>query len=219
MPSYADAKVTIEKLKALGFRGGIITPHLYHGVFENEAPNLRVCFGDFTSRLQEDEVEFTLYLAGEYFADEYFLKLIEDGDLLHIELGGERLVLLEFSYLQETPFASACLAALVAHGYRPVIAHVERYRFVAHTPEPWLEIFGRYGGILQGDIGSLAGQHGEGVKRFARWLLDRNHVSIWGTDVHNPGQIERHIVPGLSQLNEAGRLNGMLNPMLVGIDT
>jgi hypothetical protein len=57
------------------------------------------------------------------------------------------------------------------------------------------------------------------VKRFAKWLLDRNHITIWGTDVHNPGQIERHIVPGLVQLNGAVRLNGTMNPMLVGIET
>jgi tyrosine-protein phosphatase YwqE len=218
MASFADAKVTIEKLKDLGFSGAVITPHVYRGVFDNEAAKLRTAFEAFTTALQGDGVEFLLYLAGEYFANEYFLQLIEQGDLLDIEISGERLVLLEFSYLQETPFASASLAALVAHGFRPVVAHVERYRFVAHSPEPWLDLFARYGAILQGDIGSLAGQHGEDVRRFARWLLERKHVSIWGTDVHNPGQIERHILPGLIQLDAAGRLNGALNPTLVGIE-
>ncbi len=72
-----------------------------------------------------------------------------------------------------------------------MIAHVDRYRFVARAPEPRLEIFARCGGILQGDIRSIPGQHGEGVKRFAHWLLDRKQVPIWGTDHHNPGQIER----------------------------
>jgi protein-tyrosine phosphatase len=216
--SYAEARAAIEQLKALGFSGAVLTPHLYHGVFDNRAADLRAAFAALLTALKADDVVFALYLAGEYFADEHFLKLIEQGDLLHLPLGGERLVLLEFPYLQETPYASACLAALVAQRYRPVIAHVERYRFAARTPEAWLELFARYGGILQGDIGSLAGQHGEGVKRFAKWLLERNHVTIWGTDVHNPGQIERHIVPGLLQINGAGRLNGILNPMLMGIE-
>jgi tyrosine-protein phosphatase YwqE len=218
MASYADALLTIEKLQALGFSGAVLTPHLYSGVFDNQADGLRASFSALQTALKNDGIAFPLYLGGEYFADEHFLNLIEQGDLLHLRIGGERLVLMEFSYLQETPYASACMAALVAHGYRPVIAHVERYRFVGRTPEPWLELFARYGGILQGDIGSLAGQHGEGVKRFAKWLLERNHVTIWGTDVHNPGQIERHIVPGLLQINGAGRLNGILNPMLVGIE-
>jgi protein-tyrosine phosphatase len=217
MASYADAKRTIEKLKTLGFAGAVLTPHLYRGVFDNAASNLRASFDAFAAALRNEKIEFPLYLAGEYFADAHFLKLIEHGDLLYTALGGERLVLLEFSYLQETPYAIASLAALVASGYRPVIAHVERYRFVAQRPEPWLELFARYGAILQGDIGSLSGQHGEGIKRFTWWLLDRNYVAIWGTDVHNSGQIDRHIIPGLLQLNGAGRLNGGLNPMLMGI--
>jgi len=217
MENYADSKRAIAELKALGFTGAVITPHLYHGVFDNQAATLRIAFGEFSTALKDDGIEFPLHLAGEYFADDYFVKLIEQGDLLYTPIGSERWILLEFPYLQESPYATTCLAALVSHGYRPVIAHVERYRFVARAPEPWLEIFTRYGCILQGDIGSLAGQHGEGVKRFAHWLLDRKHVPIWGTDLHNPGQIERHIVPGLLQLNAAGRLNGALNQMLVGI--
>ncbi len=219
MASYEDAVEAIGKLKSLGFRGAVVTPHLYHGVFDNKAVDLRIAFGAFLSRLREDEIAFHLLLAGEYFADEHFLKLVEEGDLLHTPLNGERLVLLEFSYLQETPFASAALAALVAHRYRPVVAHVERYRFVAKTPEPWLEMFARHGAVLQADIGSLAGQHGEDVKKFAHWLLDRQQVRIWGTDIHNPRQIDRHIVPGLALLNHAGRLGGGASPMLMELTT
>jgi tyrosine-protein phosphatase YwqE len=215
--SYADAKLTIAKLEALGFTGAVLTPHIYHGVFDNQATELRSVYDNFLAALRKDGIEFSLHLAAEYFADEYFLKLIERGDVLATEVDGERLVLLEFSYLQESPFASAGLAALVAHGYRPVVAHVERYRFVAQAPEIWLGLFERHGAILQGDIGSLAGQHGEGVKKFAWWLLERDHVSIWGTDIHKPGQTERYIGPGLVQLAEAGRLTDPLNPVLGGL--
>ena len=214
MENYADAIRSIAGLKALGFTGAVITPHLYHGVFDNQAARLRVEFGEFSTALKNDDIEFPLYLAGEYFADEYFLELIEQGDLLYTKAGNERWVLLEFPYLQESPFATACLAALVSHGYRPIVAHVERYRFVSQSPDTWLEKFARYNSILQGDIGSLSGQHGESVKRFANWLLDRNYIAIWGTDIHKSVQLQRHIVPGLAQLGVAGRLNSTLNPML-----
>jgi protein-tyrosine phosphatase len=217
MESYEDAKLTIASLKTLGFAGAVITPHLYHGVFDNEAAALRICFDEFTTRLTQDGVEFPLYLAAEYFADGYFVGLIEQGDLLYTPVNNERWVLIEFPYLQESPFAITSMAALVSHGYRPIIAHVERYRFVAQNPQPWLEQFARYGGVLQGDIGSLAGQHGEGVKKFANWLLERNDILVWGTDIHKSRQITRHIIPGLAQLSTAGRLNNALNPMLTGL--
>ena len=217
MESYDDAILTIAGLKGLGFSGAVLTPHLYHGVFDNQAARLRIVFDEFSTALKKDGIDFPLFLAGEYFADEHFLKLIEQGDLLSTRVGNERWVLLEFPYLQESPFATACLAALVSGGYRPVIAHVERYRFAAQNPAGWLEQFARYNAVLQGDIGSLAGQHGEAVKRFAVWLLDRNHIEIWGTDVHKSRQLERHIVPGLAQLGTAGRTNDLLNPRLMEI--
>jgi protein-tyrosine phosphatase len=213
--SYEDAKLTITNLKALGFSGAVLTPHLYQGVFDNQAGLLRILFDEFVTALKNDGVEFLLYLAGEYFADQHFIKLIEQGDLLSTQVGNERWVLLEFPYLQESPYATSCLAALVSHGYKPVIAHVERYRFAAQNREGWLEQFARYGAVLQGDIGSLAGQHGEAVKRFAGWLLDRKYITIWGTDVHKSGQIMRHIVPGLAQLVTAGHANYTLNPTLL----
>ncbi len=219
MDSFADSKRSIAGLKSLGFTGAVITPHLYRGVFDNQAAQLRVAFDEFLAALRNDGIEFPLFLAGEYFADDHFLKLIEQGDLLFTPVADERWVLLEFPYLQESPFATACLAALVNRGYRPIIAHVERYRFVARAPEVWLEQFERYGAVLQGDIGSLAGQHGEDVKRFAVSLLDKNKIAIWGTDIHKSKQIERHIVPGLAQLGAAGRLSSILNPMLTGISS
>ncbi len=214
MTTYAQAKEAITSLKNLGFCGAVITPHIYEGVFDNDATNLRASFETLVAGLHNDGVEFPLYLAAEYFADAHFLKLINRRDLLDIAIDGERWVLMEFSYVQETPFADACLSALVARGYRPVIAHVERYRFVANAPERWLKHFARYGAILQGDIGSLAGQHGVPVQSFAVWLLDKGHVPIWGTDIHNPGQIERHIMPGLKRLSATKRLNNILDPIL-----
>jgi tyrosine-protein phosphatase YwqE len=217
MESYEDAKRTIKGLQTLGFSGAVLTPHLYHGVFDNEAARLRSVFDAFSAALKNDGIDFALFLAGEYFADDFFLKLIDQGDLLFTPVDNARWVLLEFPYLQESPYTTACLAALVSHGYTPVIAHVERYRFAAQNPEGWLRLFARYGSVLQGDIGSLAGQHGEAVKRFASWLLDRNQIAIWGTDIHKSRQIERHIIPGLAQLASAGRTNDALNPMLNGI--
>lgn len=219
MQTLADSKRTIRDLKNLGFAGAVITPHLYKGVFDNVSSTLRASFASFVADLGNDIDDFALFLAGEYFADEHFIQLIEQEDILALPVADERLVLLEFPYLQETPFASVCISALVVRGYRPVIAHVERYRYVARDPETWLNLFERYGAILQGDIGSLAGQHGEDVRRFAGLLVDRNIVKLWGTDIHNPGQVGRYIVPGLAQLVSVNRLNDILDPLLEGAGT
>ncbi len=214
METLAAAKTSILALKAIGFSGAVITPHIYKGVFDNTPQSLREAFTNFTAELYRAELDFQLHLAGEYFADENFLKSIEQDDLLSLHIGGERYVMLEFPYSQETPFASVCLSALVNRGYRPVIAHIERYRFVAQAPEAWMQKFARSSAVLQGDIGSLAGQNGEDVRRFANWLAEHNHISIWGTDIHNAEQIPAYIIPGLARLRPTGHLNTILDPLM-----
>jgi tyrosine-protein phosphatase YwqE len=222
MPAYAEARAAIDGLMALGFGGAVLTPHIYRGVFDNESGTLRTAFAAFAAALAADGLDFKLFLAAEYFADENFLRLIEQDDILYVTVGNERWVMLEFPYLQETPFAGVCLSALAARGYRPVIAHVERYRFVAQATQEWLARFARAGAVLQGDIGSLVGQFGEEARRLSGWLVERDLISIWGTDLHRPAQLGRHIVPGLAKLAAAGRpakagvLNGMLAPLAEG---
>jgi len=203
--TYTQAKRAIAGLLALGFSGAVLTPHIYAGVFDNDCAGLCAHFNRFTAALAEDGIAFPLQLAAEYFSDDAFLRLIETDDILFVQVDAERWVLLEFPCLQESPLAGACMAALVAAGYRPVIAHVERYRFVAQAPDEWLERFSTAGAILQADIGALAGQQGGAVQSFARQLAELGKIDIWGTDLHDPGQIARHILPGLAWLDAIGR--------------
>ncbi len=210
--TYPQAKRAIAGLMALGFSGAVLTPHIYAGVFDNDRAGLRAYFNRFTAALAEDGVAFPLHLAAEYFSNEAFLRLIETDDILFVQVDGERWVLLEFPCLQEAPLAGACMAALVAAGYRPVIAHVERYRFVAQAPDEWLDRFAAAGAILQADIGALAGQQGEAVQSFARRLAEQGKIDIWGTDLHHPDQLEQHIQPGLARLDAIGGRAAALDP-------
>jgi protein-tyrosine phosphatase len=211
--TIADARLAINELKGAGFIGAVLTPHIYHGIFDNQAASLQDSFATFTAALRDAGELFQLFLAAEYFADEHFLDLIKRDELLWLKVADERWVLVEFSYFQETPYASICLSSLAARGYRPIIAHVERYRFVAQAPAEWLARFERLGAILQGDIGSLAGQHGDSVRQFAKWLLGRGLVPVWGTDLHKVQQMQNYIRPGLKALKSTERINKLLAPI------
>jgi tyrosine-protein phosphatase YwqE len=216
MESFEQSCDAIAQMKALGFAGAVTTPHIYHGVFENHATGLRAAFETLCAQLAAIGEVFPLHLAAEYFTDEHFLALIGRDDLLYLPVGDERWVLVEFPYAQESPYAAPCLAALVARGYRPVIAHIERYRFVAAATDAWLDRFAAMGCVLQGDIGSLVGQFGRSAQRLSEEFLERKLVSLWGTDLHKPGQIGRHIVPGLGRLAGIERLNAVIETALLG---
>ncbi len=43
-------------------------------------------------------------------------------------------------------------------------------------------------------------------------------VDLWGTDLHDPGQLERHILPGLARLDGIGRTAAALDASLAEAD-
>lgn len=209
----AEAIVAIRALKSAGFTGAVITPHIYRGIYDNNPLQLRAEFSYFVAELSANGINFPLMLAAEYFADEFFLERIKQDDILYLQVWNERWVLIEFPYYHEDQYGAICISALAARGYRPIIAHVERYRYVAKGRTVWLSRFARAGAILQADIGSLAGQHGEEARRFCRWLLAENFISLWGSDLHKAAQVERFIKPGLKQLSAGKQINKMLDKL------
>lgn len=216
MRSLAESREAIAGLHALGYRGSVVTPHIYAEAFDNTAEGLREAFESFQEAIDDD---YALRLAAEYHTTDVLFTLIEAGNLLHLPLGDERLVLTEFPFLMPAPRGIEALTALIQAGYRPVLAHVERYRYIQHDPEPWLEHLQALGVWLQCNVGSLAGMHGPASQVFARQLLQRELPVIWSTDLHRPMQIDRYIVPGLRQLGHLGRLNARLDALDVTTDT
>jgi tyrosine-protein phosphatase YwqE len=200
MADLEAAKAAILRLKVLGYAGAVLTPHIYQDLYYNTAASLRRSFQQFEADLEAAGIYFQLQLAAEYFIDDHLLDLISRDELLWLPAGSERLVLVELPLYRESPYAEACLAGLVARGYRPVIAHVERYRPVRKRPKAWLDYFAAFGAVLQGNIGSLAGQYGESVRAFAQDLLARKAIAIWGTDLHHGADIEGYIKPALQKL-------------------
>ena len=204
-----EALHTIEALRAQGYRGAVVTPHIYGGVFDNDASRLRETFAELQRAV---EGRFELQLAAEYHANDLLFELIERDELLHTEIGRERCVLVEFPYLMEAPRGMDALVALRSTGYRPILAHVERYRYVQARVEPWLERLRQLGVLVQCNIGSLAGMYGQGPQQLARQLLAEGVPDLWGSDVHRPQQVQRYITPGLRLLAPKGALNPGVRP-------
>lgn len=205
-----ESLIAIEKLIGLGYQGCVLTPHIYAGVFDNEKSALQAAFAVYQKEVAAKHPGFKLHLAAEYFADAHFLDLVRADTLLVTPVGTERWVLVEFPYLQESPYSLPALAALTQKGYRPVIAHLERYRYMTADPASWLKRLAPYKPLFQCDIGSLVGQHGTSARRLAQWLLKQEAVALWGTDLHAVSQVERFMVPGLPCVAR----NNMINPLL-----
>ena len=206
-----EALRTVEALRAQGYRGAVVTPHIYGGVFDNTAQGLRERFEVLQAAVHERcGSGFGLQLAAEYHANDLLFELVERDELLATPIAGERCVLVEFPYLMEAPRGLDALAAVRAAGYRPVLAHVERYRYVQAQPEAWLQRLRQADVWVQCNIGSLAGMYGQGPQTLARSLLAAGAADLWSSDVHRPQQVERYVAPGLRRLAPAGAVNPRL---------
>jgi tyrosine-protein phosphatase YwqE len=139
---------------------------------------------------------------------------IDREDVLYLPVGDQKIVLVEFPALMPAPCGMDVLMALSRAGYQPVLAHVERYRYVKQDKSAWLPQIERSGAWLQCDIGSLAGQYGTRPQAFAGWLLDHKLPTLWGTDLHRTSQLARYVAPGLSLLARSGqRANAVLEDL------
>lgn len=212
----AEARRAIQALRDAGYSGAVVTPHIFRGIYDNTAAGLSAAFAVLLAALGDETETFSLHLGAEYQADEHLLDLIKRNELLAVTVGQERWVLVEFPGHQDDGSTSAiCVAALAARGYKPVIAHIERYPYVAKGRTVWLNRLSRAGAILQADLGSLVGQYGDDARRFAHWLMERDLIRVWGSDLHKPEQMARFITPALAQLAPRGRLNPLLDALAV----
>ncbi|HEX8907325.1 MAG TPA: CpsB/CapC family capsule biosynthesis tyrosine phosphatase [Longimicrobiaceae bacterium] len=100
-----------------------------------------------------------------------------------LRLAGTRFALVEFAYMAVPPNAAQVLFAVSVAGWRPVLAHPERYPGGAAAAEEWC----RSGALLQVNAASLAGRYGEEPRRAAREILSRGLASYVASDYHARG--------------------------------
>ncbi|MFT7158012.1 MAG: protein-tyrosine phosphatase, partial [Parvicella sp.] len=84
----------------------------------------------------------------------------------------------------EPPMLNDIIWKLQAKGYKPVLAHVERYPYWF---DQWDKIVGLKdrGVFIQLNINSLTGHYGPDVKLVGEKLIDNNLVDLVGSDCHN----------------------------------
>lgn len=100
-------------------------------------------------------------------------------------LNNSKYVLVELYPFEKEYYAYKKLAALVAEGYVPIVAHPERYAFVIENPEVIVNIKD-LGCLIQLNKGSLKGRFGDVVKYAAHRVLDERKADFVASDAHSP---------------------------------
>lgn len=181
--SLGESLKLLDQMVALGYRGAVLTPHIYPGLYPNSAATLRPAFQQLVAAAREKWPEFQLHLAAEYFADAEFLDTVRKGDLLTFPVGSVDAVLFEMGFQEVSPVLFDAVFELQLAGVQPVLAHVERYPYVVSDASIAAKLHER-GVWLTANAASLAGAYGTVVQTFVEELLEKGWIRMLCSDAH-----------------------------------
>jgi tyrosine-protein phosphatase YwqE len=186
-PDMETTIAFITGLQQLGYKKIITSPHIMWDMYKNERDIILQKAAEVRTELSNKDINVEFTAAAEYFMDDYFSKLLKSGaPLLTLS---EDWVLVEFSFVSEPFDLKQNLFDLQIKGYKPVIAHPERYSYY-HSKKEKLHDLYEQGCLLQVNLLSLAGYYGKPVQDLAKYLLKNEMVSLFGTDLHHFRHLE-----------------------------
>jgi protein-tyrosine phosphatase len=161
-----------------GITDMVATPHCERGGIEEiQNSYRRLC-----RAVEEEGIPLKLHLGMEIFATEDTARLLKQGQLL--TLNGSRYPLVEFDFLAGGEQETDILQDICAAGYRPLVAHPERYLFLRKHPD-LMNIWWDMGCLFQVNRGSLVGRFGIEAQQLALEMVDRGFATVVSSDAHS----------------------------------
>ena len=183
--NMASVLDSIERMTLHGIRRIVTTPHL-EGSLTLDLDRLEVRLDTVTQAWEQAaEAIGQSFPEVEYRRGHEVLLDVPNVDLSdsRLRLAGTSFVLVEWPRLQIPPGTVPVLERIVGQGYRPIVAHPERYHGMGvalHLAQQWREA----GAFLQVNYGSLAGRFGSGPQATAFRLLRRGWADYLASDFH-----------------------------------
>lgn len=172
----------ISKMHSFGIKNFITTPHVLGDVYPNSSETIN-------AKLEEVRVELTnrgfndiyLHAAAEYMMDEQFSARLEKNDILTLK---DNYILVEMSFFSAPMNLYDILFEVQLKGYKPILAHPERYLFYHSDFENYYKLK-KAGCLFQLNLLSLTEQYGKEVKKTSEKLLKLGLYDFVGTDTHH----------------------------------
>lgn len=167
-----------------------LTPHVMEDI-PNTTEGLKSRFRELSEAYipegESSEGRLRLHLAAEYMADTLLESRIRERDLLTME---DNMVLVETSTWSAPVNLYGIFDSLAAAGYRPVFAHVERYRYLNERDYDTIHDMGV---LMQLNFASIIGGYGENSCKRALKLLEKGYYSFWGSDCHRFSILQKQL--------------------------
>jgi len=176
--SLAMARMSVDD----GVSCAACTPHIYPGLYENDATGIRTAISALQGELDRHGIPLRLVQGADVHLQPALVEGVRAGRIP--TLAGTRYLLLEPPHHVAPPRFDQSLFELTLAGLVPVITHPERLSWI----EDHYEAFERAveaGVWMQVTAGSLTGRFGRRPRYWAERMLDEGLVHLLATDAHD----------------------------------
>jgi protein-tyrosine phosphatase len=181
-PDLATSMAMLRGLTAVGYERVTATPHQYAHRYLPDRQQIDTMFDLVRQTAAAEGLTLALSLAAENMWDDVFHGRWPDGSFPRYD--GGKAFLFEIRP-EEVPLNfENNLFQLQLKGYRPVMAHPERYAAFWSDPER-LERIAEAGCALLVDLGALTGYHGGRQQKAGRRLVESGLAHAVASDAHN----------------------------------
>ncbi len=181
-PNINTSVALITQLHKLGLNKFICTPHIFTELYPNTPETISPVLLETQLALKRENLNVNVAAAAEYMIDETF-----DVKPGLMTLPGNY-ILIEMSYLNESPNIEQVIFDLQIAGYQVILAHPERYIFY-HKAHERFHRFKDMGVLFQLNLLSISGYYGKQVKQSAEYLIENKYYDLAATDLHH----EKHL--------------------------
>lgn len=165
-----------------GIRGMVLTPHYYLGHTRENGEAFKKIFATFKEEVHAKYADYELYLGNEIYWNKGVIEALKDGRIN--TMNDTKYVLVEFAPAAEYSDIFDAIRSLTMAGYRPLVAHMERYHALTKQIDRVEEVC-ENGAILQMNADSLVGSRFDSRVKWCRKLMQEGYISMIGTDAHN----------------------------------
>ncbi|MCW5909840.1 MAG: capsular biosynthesis protein [Cyclobacteriaceae bacterium] len=178
--THEEAIEIVRQFQQLGFTRLITTPHIMSDTYRNTPQGIRSKLEELKAALAAAGITLQLEAAAEYYLDETVIRLLDAGKPMLTFSGN--FFLFETNFYAEPFQLNDFIFKSLTKGYKPILAHPERYAYM--TVEKAEELYHR-GVILQINSLSLIGFYGKPAQKLAQKLVEQKLIHLLGSDCHN----------------------------------
>ncbi|MFD2529217.1 tyrosine-protein phosphatase [Polaribacter marinaquae] len=177
----------ILKMYSYGIKNFITTPHVLGDVYPNSSETIKSKLEEVRTALKNKGYsDIKINAAAEYMMDEQFIDRLKANDILTLK---GNYILVEMSYFNAPMNLYDVLFDIQLKGYKPVLAHPERYNFFHNDLQNYHKLK-KAGCLFQLNLLSLTEQYGKNVQKISNALLKQNLYDFVGSDTHHKNHLQ-----------------------------